>query len=67
MRAGFKIMRDILQQQAFAKFNGHEYMPGSHVQSDSDIDAYIAANANTVYHPVGTCRMGMDEQSVVDG
>jgi choline dehydrogenase len=67
MRAGFKIMRDILQQQAFAKFNGHEYMPGPQVQSDSDIDAYIAANANTVYHPVGTCRMGMDEQSVVDG
>jgi len=66
MRAGFRIMREVLQQDAFRKFNGREYMPGPEVESDADVDAYIAANANTVYHPVGTCRMGIDAQSVVD-
>ncbi len=66
MRSGFRIMREILQQKAFEKFRGHEYMPGPHIKDDADIDAYIANNANTVYHPVGTCRMGVDPESVVD-
>ena len=45
---------------------GAEIVPGEAVQSDADIDSYIAANASTIFHPVGTCRMGADEASVVD-
>ncbi|RJG22057.1 GMC oxidoreductase, partial [Massilia cavernae] len=35
-------------------------------ESDADIDAYIRRTANTIYHPVGTCKMGVDESAVVD-
>jgi len=66
MRAGFRIMREVLQQKAFEKFKGWEVTPGPDVESDRDVDAYIAQYANTVYHPVGTCRMGVDPDSVVD-
>lgn len=66
MRAGVKILRDVLSQKAFAEFNSVEASPGPAVSTDAAIDDYIAANAGTVYHPVGTCRMGIDPDSVVD-
>jgi len=66
MRAGVKILRDVLAQNAFAKMNSREIAPGPAVNTDSEIDAFVVANAGTVYHPVGTCRMGIDEASVVD-
>ena len=40
--------------------------PGEAVQSDADIRAYIRASASTVFHPVGTCKMGGDPLAVVD-
>ena len=43
-----------------------EVLPGESVQSDADLIADIRARAETIYHPVGTCRMGMDTASVVD-
>jgi len=66
MRAGVKILRDVLAQRAFAKMNSREIAPGPAIKSDAEIDAFVVANAGTVYHPVGTCRMGIDEASVVD-
>jgi choline dehydrogenase len=66
IRAGARILRDVLRQKAFASMNSHEIAPGPNVNSDAEFDAYIAANAGTVYHPVGTCRMGGDPASVVD-
>ena len=43
-----------------------ELNPGPEVQTDKDIEEFIRANAETIYHPVGTCKMGNDEFSVVD-
>ncbi len=66
MRAGVRILREVLNQKAFAFMNSREVGPGPHAQSDEDIDAYIRKYAGTVYHPVGTCRMGMDPDAVLD-
>ena len=67
LREGFKIARVIVAQAAMDAYRGPEFKPGADVQSDAEIDAYIKAAAETIYHPVGTCRMGMDAGSVVDG
>lgn len=66
MRAGVKILRDVLKQPAFAPLKSMEVTPGPDITSDADIDRYVAMNAGTVYHPVGTCRMGVDPDSVLD-
>jgi choline dehydrogenase len=66
MRDGIKIGRDILAQQAFDPYRGEEYGPGSRATSDADIDAYVRETAETIYHPVGTCKMGSDPLAVVD-
>jgi choline dehydrogenase len=67
MRDGVKILREVFLQQPFDAYRGPELMPGARVRTDADIDAYIRETAETIYHPVGTCRMGADEGSVVDG
>ncbi len=66
LREGLKIGRKILSQPALSPYRGEEFKPGAHVQSDDEIDAYIKATAETIYHPIGTCRMGSDKDSVVD-
>jgi choline dehydrogenase len=65
-REGLRMMRDIVAQQAFDGLRGAEMLPGPTVQSDEDLNAYIRATAETIYHPVSTCRMGIDAASVVD-
>ena len=65
MRKGFRLMREIFAQAAFEPHRGPEVSPGSDVKSDDEIDAFIAANASTIFHPVGTCRMGLHEDAVV--
>lgn len=64
--AGVKISRKILQQQAFDQFRGEEIVPGSQIQSNEDIDTFIRNTAESLYHPVGTCKMGNDSMSVVN-
>jgi choline dehydrogenase-like flavoprotein len=66
IRQAFKIKRSIAAQPAFAEHIGAEMMPGKDVRSDDQIDAFIRETAITVFHPIGTCRMGADEDSVVD-
>ncbi len=66
MIEGMKIVRDIYRQPAFADHWRKEVIPGADVQSDADILAAIRKHASTVYHLVGTCRMGDDATSVVD-
>ncbi len=61
----FKILREILSQPAFAKFVKREHAPGSEVKSDKDIAAYARRIGKTDYHPVGTCKMGVDDMAVV--
>ena len=66
MRDGFNITRQIINQPAFAPFRGDEMTPGKGVETDDEIDAMIRENGETVYHPVGTCKMGHDDMAVVD-
>ncbi|MEE3000702.1 MAG: GMC family oxidoreductase N-terminal domain-containing protein [Pseudomonadota bacterium] len=66
MRQGFKITRALATHPAFSSHLGKEMTPGEEVQSDQEIDSFIRETANTVFHPIGTCRMGIDDDSVVD-
>lgn len=66
MREGIRISREIISQKAFDPYRGEEYGPGRHVTSDADIDDYIRQKCESVYHPVGTCKMGTDADAVVD-
>jgi choline dehydrogenase len=65
-RAGIRMMREVFKQKAFDHMRAREFAPGPDVISDADLDAYVAKTAGTVFHPVGTCRMGADPQSVLD-
>jgi choline dehydrogenase len=58
--------RRILEQPAFAPFSGGELSPGPGVESDDEILAWVAADAETALHPSCTCRMGIDDRSVLD-
>lgn len=66
LREGIRLTRQIIAQKPYDDFRGTEYAPGAHVTSDADLDDYIRENANTLYHPVGTCKMGSDAMAVVD-
>ncbi len=66
LRKAIRLAREIFAQAAFAPYRGPELMPGSGVQSDDELDAFIRASAETIYHPVGTARMGQGEDTVVD-
>jgi choline dehydrogenase len=61
-----KLSRDVFAQPAFDPFRGAPIHPDRNDLDDSELVAYIRAKAETVYHPVGTCRMGGDEHAVVD-
>jgi choline dehydrogenase len=66
LRNGLKQTRETLAQKAFDKFRGPEITPGPGIESDAEIDAWVRNTAESIYHPVGTCRMGSDEMAVVD-
>ncbi len=51
MRAAIRLTREIFAQKAFNRFRGNEMSPGFDVQSDAQIDAHIAGNSETAYHP----------------
>ena len=61
-----RVARDILNQPAFDPFNAGELSPGPSVETDEEILAWVAKDAETALHPSCTCRMGTDELSVVD-
>jgi choline dehydrogenase len=63
---GLKIARRVMAAPALAARIKDEVAPGAALQSDDDLIADIRARAETIYHPVGTCRMGQDAASVVD-
>lgn len=67
MRESLKMMRDILKQDALAPYRGPELSPGEPVKTDEEIDTFIRANAETIYHPVGTVRMGTDDTAPLNG
>jgi len=68
MRACVRLTREIFAQAAFDRYRGREIQPGSDVQSDEAIDAFIRAKVESAYHPSCTCKMGsaQDPLAVVD-
>jgi choline dehydrogenase len=67
-RRAVRLTREIFRQPAMQRFAVDEIQPGSTVESDADIDAFVRAHAESAYHPCGTCRMGSpdDRLAVVD-
>ena len=65
-RAAIRSARTIFAQQALAQFSDGEISPGVEADSDSALDAFVRAHAESAYHPCGTCRMGTDDRAVVD-
>lgn len=64
--AGLRIGRHIFSQPAIARYCAAEIAPGAGRESDEALLQYARENGGSVYHPVGTCRMGEDEEAVVD-
>ncbi len=65
MLAGVRATRNIMRQKALDPYRGRE-LYGEEAQSDAELTALIRSRADTIYHPVGTCRMGKDALAVVD-
>ncbi|MET0882122.1 MAG: GMC oxidoreductase, partial [Acidimicrobiales bacterium] len=61
-----RVARDILNQPAFAAYNGGELSPGPSVETDEEILDWVARDAETALHPSCTAKMGVDELAVVD-
>ena len=61
-----KVGRRILNARAFDDYREREVKPGVNVQSNKEIEQFVRENAETVYHPIGTCKMGSDAMAVVD-
>ncbi|HEX3809100.1 MAG TPA: choline dehydrogenase [Rhizomicrobium sp.] len=66
LREGVKLTRDVFAEPAFDPYRGPELMPGAHVRKDDQIDAFIRKTAETIYHPVGSAKMGHGADAVVD-
>jgi choline dehydrogenase len=63
---GIKLARRIARAKAFDDFRGAEVWPGPEARDDEAISEFIRNTAETLYHPVGTCKMGNDSMAVVD-
>ena len=63
-----RLTRDIFGQDAFAPYRGKEIQPGSEVQTDTELDAFILKHVESAYHPCGTCKIGRRDNpmAVVD-
>jgi len=58
--------RELMATSPLKEVTGKEIAPGAHLQSDADLLEWVRNNAETTYHPVGTCKMGNDPRAVVD-
>jgi choline dehydrogenase len=68
IRNGFRITRDIFLQKAFDPYRGDQMKPSAdvNVDNDAELDGWIRATGETLYHPVGTCKMGSDPMAVTN-
>jgi choline dehydrogenase len=64
--AGLELARETIRHPAIASDVGHELLPGADRTSKEALADFVRTNASGVYHPVGTCRMGVDGRAVVD-
>jgi choline dehydrogenase len=65
-RDGIRMSRDIVRQRPLRRIIGEEIDPSPDIVSDLDLDAFVRSRAETEFHPSCTCRMGTDDQAVVD-
>ena len=63
---GMKLARHVVAQPAMDSYRAYEMSPGKDVQTDTQWLDFARANGQTIYHPVGTCAMGVGPQAVVD-
>ena len=66
MLKGVKLARQLLREAPLARHGLVEVVPGENAQDDESLRAHIRAQTRTVYHPVGTCAMGVGPDAVVD-
>ncbi|WP_102796253.1 GMC family oxidoreductase [Bowmanella denitrificans] len=64
MLDGVRLAREILSQPAFSQYQPKEWLPGADKQTDQDLLEFIRAKAETIYHPVGTCKMGQADDAM---
>ena len=64
--AGYKKMMSILNKDPVGKYTSNHTQRPINIDDDKDIEQAIREDADTVYHPVGTCKMGYDDMAVVD-
>ena len=63
--AGVRAARRILAAPAFDSYRGLELFPGEEARGDAAIEAFVRRRCETLYHPIGTCKMGIDAMAVV--
>lgn len=63
---GLRYVRNVMEQPSLKEVLLPELAPGIEAQTDEALSAYVRKAATTMWHPVGTCRMGSDNDSVVD-
>jgi choline dehydrogenase len=56
----------MIRQPAWEVYQAEEIVPGADVESDADLERFLREKVGTSYHPSGTCRMGVDDEAVVD-
>ncbi|AYN96973.1 choline dehydrogenase [Pseudomonas sp. LTJR-52] len=64
--AGVKKVRELTSTRSFSRYISGELLPGADIRTDEQIANWVKTNIGTVYHPVGTCKMGNDSMAVVD-
>ena len=63
---GLKLVRKImLETETFKKYEPEEYRPGAHIEDNEELVKAASDYAQTIFHPVGTCKMGNDDGAVV--
>ncbi|MYN14807.1 choline dehydrogenase [Pusillimonas sp. TS35] len=66
MVAGVRLARRLMEAEPMRPYVAEEYRPGPHMRTEDDMLDFVRQNGTTIFHPVGTCRMGSDPGSVVD-
>jgi choline dehydrogenase len=64
---GIRLARELVHQPAWDPYRREELSPGPDVVTDADLETYLSRRTGTSYHACGTCRMGVDDEAVVDG
>jgi choline dehydrogenase len=63
---GMRFTRRIMAAKALAKYRPEEFRPGAAIQDEKDLETAAGELGTTIFHPVGTCKMGADPMAVVD-